>query len=250
MQLKVYNHDIHNEEEKETTNNIEIENDNENILERIEENDEENEDERNESVLNRDNDKESRLSKSKSNGFTTYNDSELEIEEDSGNDDQYNDPSKKQSEKKFLSSSRKSKVSINQTKKTLASTKRNTSPFFKSKLLDDKLTLTDNKSKNMTQTYEDDVGSKMFEEQIKAESLKDAINKKFFDKLEKLLNFLLKTNLKFENPETSPIILLEKLKKATDMIERNELVFQIETFITNNIKIAPKKEPVPENIGF
>ena len=68
-------------------------------------------------------------------------------------------------------------------------------------------------------------------------TLKDTIYTNFKEKLEMLLDFLLQTGIDFENPDSNPILLLEKLKKVTDNKERNALVNQIVGFIDNSIKV-------------
>jgi len=68
-------------------------------------------------------------------------------------------------------------------------------------------------------------------------TLEDTIYTNFKEKLEMLLDFLRQTGIDFENPDSNPILLLEKLKKVTDNKERNALVNQIVGFIDNSIKV-------------
>ncbi len=82
---------------------------------------------------------------------------------------------------------------------------------------------------------------KNFKDQKNVERLKGEINKKFLKKLDKLMEFLSKTKIQFDNTETNPMLLLEKLKQVIDITERNEIIDQIESIVTNLFKVEKKK---------
>ena len=111
---------------------------------------------------------------------------------------------------------------------------------LKSKIFDNNekiLTLMNNKPKPIQVTVTDEVKDveKNTEEQKNVERLKGEINKKFKKKINKLIEFLSKTKIQFDS-ESNPILLLDKLKKVTEIIEKNEIIDKIESIITNLFK--------------
>jgi len=111
---------------------------------------------------------------------------------------------------------------------------------LKSKIFDNNkktLTLMNNKPKPIQVTVTDEVKDveKNTEEQKNVERLKGEINKKFKKKINKLIEFLSKTKIQFDS-KANPIVLLDKLKKETEIIEKNEIIDQIESIITNLFK--------------
>jgi hypothetical protein len=66
--------------------------------------------------------------------------------------------------------------------------------------------------------------------------MKTQMNKKFIKKVEKIIEFLEKNKIEYDDSPTSfnnPIILLKKLKNVNDLSERNEIIDKIESIISD-----------------
>ena len=102
------------------------------------------------------------------------------------------------------------------------------------------LSLLNNKQKNENEPKDIDKNNNNTKEIKNVERLKGEINKKFMKKLEKLIEFLSKTKIQFD-ADANPIVLLDKLKKVTEITERNEIIDQIESIVMSLFKNDKKK---------
>jgi hypothetical protein len=74
--------------------------------------------------------------------------------------------------------------------------------------------------------------------------MKSQMNKKFIKKVEKIIEFLEKNKIEYDDSPTShnnPILLLKKLKNVNDLSERNEIIDKIESIISDIFNKYEKK---------
>lgn len=67
------------------------------------------------------------------------------------------------------------------------------------------------------------------------------MNKKFVKKVDKIIEFLENNNIKFDNNDNNPLLLLKRLKNINDIYDRNEIIDKIENIVTDLFKNEIKK---------
>ena len=232
-------------DEKENVDEDEIKDEDESLEQIIEENDEENDENLDEiigkSKNNYSNEPSNNTTTKRTRGHTGIETYISENNSSNSSADDSDDKKTKPSEKKYLKKLTPQDLKEGKKKKT--------APLIKGIKKDLSLTFERNKSK--PRTVDNESGEiKEIVDDINTKNLKTRINKKFIEKLEEMLQCFIKVNIKFENPETNPILLLEKLRNVTDITERNEIVFKIDSFVNNCLKVQPKVNEKENDVVF
>lgn len=74
------------------------------------------------------------------------------------------------------------------------------------------------------------------EEDDPIDKMKNQINKKFIKKIDKILDYLDKNNINFNNLENNPKVLLKELKSEVNILEKNHIIDKIETILKDFYK--------------
>jgi midasin len=74
------------------------------------------------------------------------------------------------------------------------------------------------------------------EEDDPIDKMKNQINKKFIKKIDKILDYLDKNNINFNNVENNPKVLLKQLKSEVNILEKNHIIDKIETILKDFYK--------------
>lgn len=74
------------------------------------------------------------------------------------------------------------------------------------------------------------------EEDDPIDKMKNQINKKFIKKIDKILDYLDKNNINFNNLENNPKVLLKELKSEVNILEKNHIIDKIENILKDFYK--------------
>jgi hypothetical protein len=87
----------------------------------------------------------------------------------------------------------------------------------------------DKKNQNLNDTIES-------EDDDPIDKMKNQINKKFIKKIDKILDYLEKNNINFNNADNNPKILLKQLKAEANILEKNHIIDKIESILKDFYK--------------